>query len=76
LFAYALAKIRVLREETLRMDAVPREIAYVCGVILYFQQECYQNIGGQGASSMQDLEVGLERLAHGAFMVLAGDRAD
>jgi hypothetical protein len=67
--------LQILRQSTIEMESMQREIVYACAVIIHFKEECDFNMRDKSATSGQDLRVDLDALAQAAFLVLAGKMA-
>lgn len=71
--------LRILWRELAAMDSVPRDIAFTCGLILHFKEECINNLrssGNASGASLNSVERAVNELTQGAFDVLAGKDAE
>ncbi|MEQ9586517.1 MAG: hypothetical protein RJS97_00855 [Parvibaculaceae bacterium] len=65
--------LRTIQARYSASSSVPRDVAFSCGVILHFAQECRRNLEDSG---LTNLVGNVDDIQQGAFDVLAGTVAD
>jgi hypothetical protein len=68
--------LRTVWRELSPVANVPRDIAFACGCILHFTQECFSNRKKAVTDSERAFEIEILDIAQGAFDVLAGVNAE
>lgn len=68
--------LRVLWMSLKPNETIDRDIAYYCGIIIHFSEECARNLSKGAGSADPQLQLWVDDLAQGAFDVLAGSSAD